>query len=898
VSSNPRAAIVVTSEQALLRESVVSSGVEQGTSGDPSVVLAAKLRPAASPDRLVARARLFSVLDGATRTPVCLVVAPAGSGKTSLVASWIRAAGVRSAWLSLDETDRDPARMWRSVIVALDQVLPGAGAGSAALLDRPGDPVAAVDALLSELHAVDGSGPVVLVLDDAHHVADVPGVASSLALFLQHLPAWLHVVIASRVAPLIPVTRMRARGQLFEVSYEQLRFSPGEARELLVATAPGLAPKLVEQATVRADGWAASLRLSALAALSAPRRDRPVGAAPGADEQTLVEDYLWHDVFAGEDPEVLGVLLETSVVERINPGLGEQLTGRTDVATVLASAEERGLFVSRLGSTGWYQVHSLIRAALRTELDRRSPGRLAHQHERAAVWFETNGQVTLALEHWLRADRPRDALRLLAQSSAGLYDGGRERTTMRVIARIPPTTAATGLDALVEYAWCHILVDHQRFLDLVDRATQMLADTAKVPPELRGRVRMLESIAAMTRGDWADSAARSKEAVELLGRRAPTDLLGQFGWNMIARDIALSERWRESSAEVRQVRSALSLDLPRTTAFQGTQALGEALAGQPTAALRRIRTLRYSVDVDRRTILRMELAVAQAIAHRETGDREGAVRLLQPLVEEPVGPAAYARLLALAELTELRLDEGDLDAAGETFDRARLWVNDTTPGRGSADRLSRTGTLLEVRRGRPDDAATWAGRVDDTFWGPVSRTWVELARGEHAMAEKALTDAVPRCPRHQVVRRLLRYRLAPDAPGGPADLMAAAQTASSYGLVQTVADEGGVVLDGLNQMAWQMPGDWLQRVSRAAPVEPFGSVPNLLDQLPDPLTDRELQVLLLLPTSLTMHEIAARLSISRNTLKTHLKSVYRKLDCGSRQQAAEIVRTWGSDAAP
>ena len=195
--------------------------------------------------------------------------------------------------------------------------------------------------------------------------------------------------------------------------------------------APTLEPDRVSEIAARAGGWAASIQLAALAARSTAARNGR--SLPDQDDWHLLEDYVWHEVLAPESDEIVDVLLAVSVVERVEPGLAQVLASRPDATEVLAQAEARGLFVSRIEPSGAYEMHQLVREVLLSVLAQRSPERLQQLHGWAAGWHEAHGQTVSALEHWLRAGRPRDALRLLAAQAAALSDGGHESTMLRTI---------------------------------------------------------------------------------------------------------------------------------------------------------------------------------------------------------------------------------------------------------------------------------------------------------------------------------------------------------------------------------------------------------------------------------------------------------------------------------
>ena len=279
------------------------------------------------------------------------VVAPAGSGKTSLLAGWVVDAPVATAWLSLEEGDCDGPQLWSGLVEALEGLVPGCG-------DRARVPLRrrsldrAVELLLADLPA-DGVAPAVLVIDDEHFAEVDEVVATSIGLFLRHLPSWLHVVMASRREPKLPLNRMRAHGALVEVHFNELKFSRDEANELLSRLAPGLSDDRIAAAAERADGWVASLQMAALAARS--ERAQAGVDAPRLGDNAMVHDYVMNEVLAPEAPELVNMLVDISVVDRVNASLALALSGRADAAELLSLAEVRGLFVARLSSEGWFE---------------------------------------------------------------------------------------------------------------------------------------------------------------------------------------------------------------------------------------------------------------------------------------------------------------------------------------------------------------------------------------------------------------------------------------------------------------------------------------------------------------------------------------------------------------
>ena len=253
-----------------------------------------------------------------------------------------------------------------------------------------------------------------------------------------------------------------------------------------------------------------------------------------------------------------------------------------------------------------------------------------------------------------------------------------------------------------------------------------------------------------------------------------------------------------------------------------------------------------------------------------------------------LGSGLYARVLAQLELTQMYLDEGRRGEATTCFGQAIDLVESSFGGRGGRNWLGRVGTQLALANGDLDQAQHWSCTIDDAFWAPVSRARVELASDHRRQALDSLDDAVARCVRHEVVLDLIRSRALVNHDEAVNLAGSAAERAARVGLVQSVASEGADCLRLIELVAWRVPESWLAQVRRAPTGGGPGPVPAR--QLVESLTDREHEVLRLLPTRLTLHEIADELFISMNTLKFHLKVIYRKLGCGSRAEAADAAR--------
>jgi LuxR family maltose regulon positive regulatory protein len=830
----------------------------------------------------VERPRLFELLDELAHAPLTLVVAPPGSGKTTLASAWVERSDVPTAWLTLDAVHDDPALLWRSLVGALEKIADGCGDGALAALRRHEPSTAIAESLLAQL---DREPDVErrLVIDNLDAL-DQPD--QTLGLVLGGLPSWLHVVILSRRGPERSWVHHGGHGVVGEIGLAELRFSSDEARVLLQRLAPELTEPELDDTYARTEGWAVGLQLAGLAARGDgdPSRVRsPLGA------EARLHDYVLLDALGSDTADVRDVLIETSVVEYLDDDLAAALTGRAEAGAMLRLAESRNLFVSRVGKKN-FRVHPLVREVCEDELERRSTTHVREQHVIAARWFEEQRDVATALRHLLLADRQRDALRVLAAASSDLYDNGGEATIRDVLAQIDPELAVSGLDEMVQFAWCHLLVDRTRFLQLVEEVAWWAHRSPQTDRATAARVTMIRAVGAQVAARWGSSRRLARDGLREFGPGWVDDPLGRFGQNLLARAAAFSERWDDDHEEIRTVRLGLSRDPQRRLSLEGTRALGHALAGRPTDALLAAAGVRHAADVTNMSILRVELRLAEALAHRELGDRERAIAELELLAGQPTEAMRMCQVQAMLALVDARREAGDIAGATIALKEARAGVEADFSSVDMNDLLAIPTAQLAVSTGALDRAAAVARGVADPFWGPVSRARVDLAAGRRREAVAQIAAAAPRCPRHRVVRGVLAAQAAETEEQGASFLRAAAEEAARHGMVQTLLAEGGDGLALIERSAWALPEEWLGRLRRAAAELTRGEEGRTVG-LAEPLTPREWEVLRYLPTRLTVREIADELFISMNTLKFHLKVIYRKLDVHSRAEATEVARS-------
>ena len=505
---------------------------------------------------LVARPRLSERLSRGAESALTLVSAPAGFGKTTLLAEWLAAApadGRSVAWLSLDQRDNDPALFWTYLVAALKTAAPGDGAGALSLLQPPQPPSeAGLVTLLNDLDAI--SNDVVLVLDD-YHVIDARDVQDGMAFLLEHLPPQIHLVIASRADPPLPLARLRGRGELVEIRAADLRFTPGEAAAYLNEVM-GLALTAADVAALegRTEGWIAALQLAALSLQG--REDIAAFIAGFAGDDRYIVDFLAEEVLQRQPGHVQQFLLQTSILDRLSGPLCDAVTGQDGGKAMLAALERGNLFLVPLDDRRrWYRYHQLFADVLHARLRDEQPDDVPDLHRRASGWYEQNGEPSEAIRHALAAgdfERAADlvelaipAMRRSRQEAAVL--GWLELLPDEVV-RVRPVLSVGFAGALLaggEFEGVEArLRDAERWLDgatgirqgsHAPAAEMVVVDDAEFR-RLPAEIELYRAAQALARGDGPGTVRHARRALELspaddhLGRASAAALMGLASW--------------------------------------------------------------------------------------------------------------------------------------------------------------------------------------------------------------------------------------------------------------------------------------------------------------------------------------------------------------------------------
>ena len=914
------------------------------SSGQPaaaSPLLETKLYVPRRRPSLVPRPRLIQRLDRGVERSLTLVSAPAGFGKTTLLADWAAgaAAGERpAAWLSLDQGDNNLERFWTYVITALRAVRSEVGDSALSLLRSPQPPASelVLTALINDIAAIDddpsagSASGLTLILDD-YHVIEVEPVHLSIAYLLDHLPPRMHVVIATRSDPPLPLARLRARGDLTELRAADLRFSPDEATAFFDEVM-GLELSAADVAALdrRTEGWVAGLQLAGLSMQG--REDAPGFVRSFAGDDRYVVDYLVEEVLRRQPQHIRSFLLQTSILDRLCGPLCDALTGREDGQELLGTLERGNLFVVPLDDKRhWFRYHHLFADALGVHAAEEFPHEMPVLHRRASEWCEHHGQLSEAVSHALAARDFDRAAGLVELAGRAMLTGRQDDAFLGWLKALPDELVRARPVLSVYYALALVgvdldaaegrLRDAERLLDMAAQATErpetasgeMVVHDEEGFRSLPGTIAIVRAYRAGALGDVPGIVRHARLALELLPagdhlwRGAAGGLLGLAHWTSGGLEAAY-RAFRDAWASLR-----MTGDL--TQEVSGAFVLADIRAAQ--GRLREAARL-YEQALQRAACRggalpppASDLFVGLGELRYEHGDLEGASGDLQRSRELSahggISEHRHRWYVAMARLAEA---EGDLDGALDLLDEAEhLYVSSPAP---DVRPIAAVRARVWVRQGRLAEALDWArerGLSSDDDLGYLREfEHITLARvliadytrdrvGGSLREAMALLERLGNAAEEghragSLIEILMLQALALQAQGDVAGALAplarALSLAQPEGYVRTFVDEGQAMRTLLRHAAaGGIASSSTQRLLAAFDEagQPTSTAAQTAAGLVEPLTPREVEIVRLIAAGMRNQEIAEHLFISLSTVKRHIANAYRKLEVGHRTEA-------------
>lgn len=867
--------------------------------------------PRPRPD-VVPRPRLTQILNDGLYHKLTLVSAAAGFGKTTLLSQWIAGLDQPVAWLSLSEDDGEITRFIAYVVAALRTIAPDAGESTLGMLQSTQAPApdALLTVLLNEITAIPHE--FVFVLDD-YHVLDALAIDEALGFLLEHIPPQMHLVIATREDPPLPLARLRARGQLTELRVAELRFAHDEAAAFLnQMTGLDLSPEAVAALEARTEGWIAGLQMAALSMQG--REDTASFIEAFTGSHRFVLDYLVEEVLQRQPGHLRNFLLQTSILNGLNASLCDAVMGQQNSKTRLETLERGNLFVIPLDDTrDWYRYHHLFADALHANLVNEQNEALPDLHLRASIWYEQHDMFPRAIHHALAAQAMERAADLIEGIWLHMDQTYQSKTWLAWVRALPEAIIVARPYMCIGCGWA--LMNEGQFdeADARLQAAERLLDAQPADDQTRY---MQASIASahtyrfLSLGDIPNTIASGQRALDLLpdaevgqlNRRQAMSLLGIAYWvsgDLPAADQALSTLMDEW-LKIGVIGDALAL------AF--VMADIRLTLGHLQAA---IRVCQHALNIAAQQphVMALELPDlyrSRGDLYREMNDLQQAEDTLLLSVElgESTSLPDWQHRMYVVQ-AKMRWIEGDLDGALALLDEAERQFRLTPLP--DAQPASAWRARIWIEQGKLDQAHAWVQQqglsVDDDLHFLREFEHMTLARLLLAQAQRGQPDALDTADAlldrlyqsayeggrmgHIIeIRNLqaLALVIQGDSSAALLPLQEALTLAEPEGYVRTFVDEGPLMASLLHQ-ALQAGIDpaYVTRLI-AAFGEQEAAAPGQIGTL-DALSDRELDVLRLLGTELSGPEIADHLMVSLNTMRTHTKNIYSKLSVNSRRAA-------------
>ena len=859
--------------------------------------------------RLIDRGDLLAALDRASAKKVTIISAPAGSGKTSLLRAWGDRPGRphRLAVVQVRRDQHDAQDFWLALLAAIRHAS-GTSSGAeppAATLDFNGRAMA--DRVLAELAA--HRGRLIVVIDDLHELASADALAQVTRL-LANLPPHVHAVLTTRRDLRLGLHRLRLAGELAEIRAADLRFTERETRELLAASGIALSDAGTARLHQRTEGWAAGLRLAAISLAGHPDPERFVTEFSGTDR--TVTEYLLAEMLDRQPAEVQDLLLRTALLDRVNGELADLLTGRPGAERILLDLEDANAFVVSLDPRRtWFRYHHLFADLLRLELRRRLPAQVPTLHRRAAQWLGGHGEAAEAIRHTQAAGDWPGAARLLADHAFSLTLDGQAQTIQSLLEAFPPGAAADPELALVRAGG--VLVQGR-----LDEAAAHLAVAetyaGTAPPDRQRHLRVAIAALKLSLARRRGQLAEVLEQVTFLNSpvTGPSDediALGSDLRAVALMNLGTVEAWSGLPDAERHLQEGATLAREIGRPYLEVSCLSElgfVSKIHPFATTqRRCREAiaaagRHGWDAEP-VIVPALLTLAASLIY--TGDLDEGERWLQRAghaLETDAGPGIT--LLAHIVTGMLEAGRGRLPEAAGEFGTAERLRSQLTGTHALANQVTGWRLAIQARLGMTGEARAELAALDDerADAGEIgnARAVICLADGDPAGALGALRDVLdgtaPVIGYLTVVESQLLAGLAHRQLG---DQRAANQAAErALALAEPDRPVLPFLITGSGDLLEALPRHQTAHAALLADILDVlhGASPPAGDQHPSPLQEdlspSELRVLRYLPTNLSRLEIARDLSVSPNTVSTHIRSIYAKLGVRDRSAAVQRAR--------
>jgi LuxR family maltose regulon positive regulatory protein len=901
-------------------------------------LLATKLFIPPKRPELVPRPRLIEQLNACAH-PNCkltLISTPAGFGKTTLISEWVQTVDGTTpptaiAWLSLDEGDNDPARFLAYLIAALNQAGGSAaeiGKGSLSMLHSPQQPAAeaVLTPLINEIATI--SDRIILVLDD-YHVIESTQVDETLVFLLENLPPALHLVVATREDPRLPLSRLRARGQLTELRATDLRFTSSEAAEFInQVMGLDLSTEDIDALERRTEGWIAGLQLASLALLGTistqGRKDATSFIKSFTGSNRLVLDYLIEEVLSQQAQDVQNFLLETAILDRLTGSLCDAVTGQENSQAILERLERANLFIVLLDEERrWYRYHHLFADLLRQRLRQTQPEKLPILHLRASEWFKVQGLNREAIKHSLDGRDYQGAAELIRAIAIDIIQQGEHTTVAGWVDAIPEEFAKGKLYLCVLHAWAlqlmgqletaeAYLIDAENILDSQEYKDDGDADT------IRGLIHSRRAYATFMFGEHNKTISYANQALDQLPEtaaliRAQTALFLGIAYRYQGRLKEALATYNEISAIIQTIEgnSIVVLyylhlgDLHTELAqlhrarelYEQALEFTERQAGRPDMPFsgyvyvsigRILRQWNQLEDAYRFTTKGLALCrdwnvadilalscVELAFTYQALGEVDQARASMQEAIQMMEGFSAWGVKYVAGYRAKLNLAYGDLEAVERWAQTNDLVTNGDFEFHREIEYLALARVLIAQQQ--YEQAYTLAERI----YRIARETGKRLTE-----LEGLILLALVSSNRGEMDQALVH-------------LERALSIGEPEGFIRIFVDEGtpmaGLLYEALSR---GIAPDYVNRLLAAFPVEETEQSEATESQvfeanLVEPLSDREIEVLQLIAEGLTNQEIATRFYLSLNTVKVHTRNIYGKLDAHNRTQAVTKARALG-----